>query len=116
MIDWDRLVLEPLEAVFGEGEQGGEQIMYHPLYGDPYAIDGVFDEAYRDADLIDGLVGANTTMPVLGVRLARFQCPPKQNDQVVIPRTGKTYIIKDVQPDSHGSLKLMLGEMDDYYS
>lgn len=110
MIDWDRLVLDPLESIFGEGEQDGEPVMYCPVNGDPFPIDGVFDAAYRDAELIDPL-SANTTQPVLGVRLARFASPPQQDDQVRIPRTGKTYLVTDVRPDSHGGAKLMLGEM-----
>jgi hypothetical protein len=71
----------------------------------------VFDAAYRDIHLVDTLVDANTTQPVLGVRLAIFLVPPISDDQVFIPSTGSMYLIKEVRPDSHGWAKLMLGKM-----
>lgn len=111
MIDWDELVLAPLEGVFGEGEQEG-RIQFHPFDGEPYDIDGIYDAAYRDAALVDPMVSANTTQPILGVRLSIFRAAPVPgDDQVYIPRAGKMFLVKEVRPDSHGGAKLMLGEM-----
>lgn len=104
-------MLGPLAKVFGEGVQAGGPIMFYPDGGSPYAIDGVFDAAYRDTHLVDTLVDANTVVPVLGVRLAIFPVAPIQDDQVFIPSTGNMYLIKEVRPDSHGWAKLMLGKM-----
>lgn len=116
MIDWDSLVLAPLESIFGEGEPAAEPIMFQPAEGGAaYPIDGVFDAAWRDLEMVDPL-GATSTLPVLGVRLARWAAlgkrEPQQDDQLTIPRTGKTYIVKEVRPDSHGGAKLLLGEME----
>lgn len=112
MIDWDGLVLAPLEQIFGEGgDVDGGTVMYYPAAGSPYSIDGIFDTAWRDTELIDPLVGATNAQPVLGVRLILFRAPPQQNDQVYIPRAGKMYLVTEVRPDSHGSAKLLLGEM-----
>ena len=110
-VDWDKAVLAPAVAVFGEGMQKNGPIMFYPDGGTAYAIDGVFDAAYRDINLVDALVDANTTQPVLGVRLAIFPVAPIPDDQVYIPSTGKMFLIKDVRPDSHGWAKLMLSAM-----
>lgn len=110
-VDWDKAVLAPLANVFGEGVQKDGPIMFYPDGGTAYAIDGVFDAAYRDIHLVDTLVDANTTQPVLGVRLAIFLVVPIPDDQVFIPSTGSMYLIKEVRPDSHGWAKLMLGKM-----
>ncbi|WP_110947419.1 head-tail joining protein [Pseudomonas bohemica] len=110
-IDWDKVVLGPLESVFGEGDSSGDSIMFYPDGAAPYAIDGVFDAAYRDVNLVDPMVDANTTQPVLGVRLSIFHAQPQPDDQVYIPSTGNMYLVKEVRPDSHGWAKLMLGVM-----
>ncbi|MEA9997055.1 hypothetical protein QN383_21750 [Pseudomonas sp. AA4] len=110
-MDWDGLVLAPLAEIFGEGLQAGGHIMFHPYGGTAYAIDGVFDAAYRDVHLIDTGIDANAVQPALGVRLVIFATPPAPDDQVFIPSTGNTYLIKEVRPDSHGWAKLMLGKM-----
>lgn len=111
MIDWDSLVLGPLETIFGEGEQPGGLPMFYPVGGSGYAIDGVFDSAYREVEMIDSMVGVTSTQPVLGVRLSIFLAPPGQDDEVYIPSVGKRYLVTEVRPDSHGWAKLMLSEM-----
>lgn len=111
-IDWDLVVLGPLERVFGEGDKAGGPIMYYPITGGaPYPIDGVFDAAWRDVTLGDPLVDAATTYPVLGVRLAALKAVPEQDDIVFIPRAGKRFLVKKVRNDSHGSALLILGAM-----
>jgi hypothetical protein len=103
-IDWDTNVLAPLEGVFAE------PVTYSPAAGGAsFTACGVFDEAYRDQDVIDGIVEANTTYPVIGVRLSQFTSIPVQNDSLLRQSNGKTYIVRDVRPDGHGWAKLKLG-------
>lgn len=111
MIDWDSLVLAPLETIFGEGQRPEGQVTFYPAGRNAYPIDGVFDSAYREVELIDPLVGAASTQPVLGVRLSMFREPPVQDDEVYIPSISKRYLVMEVRPDSHGWAKLMLSEM-----
>lgn len=102
-IDWDKAVLGPTISVFGESAT------YMPAAGGSFAVSGVFDEAYKDVQQIDPL-GANEAMPVFGTRLVLFPAPPQQNDLVRIASVGRVYVVKDVQPDGHGWVKLMLGD------
>lgn len=103
-IDWDAKVLGPLEDVFGE------PATYLPAVGGSYAISGVFDSAYKDVALIDVSLDANTVQPVLGVRAVAFTGVPLQGDQVRIPSVGKLFLVRDVRPDGHGWIKLMLAD------
>lgn len=103
-IDWDAAVLGPCEAVFGE------PATYIPASGASYPITGVFDSAYKDVTLIDVGLDANAVQPVLGVRSALFMSKPVQGDQVRIPSVGKLYLVRDVRPDGHGWIKLMLAD------
>ncbi|TAL89282.1 MAG: hypothetical protein EPN62_08770 [Candidimonas sp.] len=106
MIDWDEHVLKPTADVFGES------VTYTPVAGAPLTIIGVYDEGYKqDVVLEDGVVGVTTTKPLLGVRLAEFATPPAQNDQVFIPRINTTFIVSDVDADSHGWAKLKLNRV-----
>ncbi|WP_248769138.1 hypothetical protein [Pseudomonas sp. MWU12-2345] len=111
MIDWDSLVLAPLETIFGEGQRPEGQVMFYPVGRTAYPIDGVFDSAYREVELVDPLVGVTSTQPVLGVRLSAFVEPPAQDDEVYIPSIAQRYLVIEVRPDSHGWAKLMLSEM-----
>lgn len=101
MIDWDSKVLAPLENVFGE------LVQFTPAAGAGFQVTGVFDEAYKEIDLAGGM-GVTSVMPVLGVRLSQFPSPPLQGDQLTILRTAATYVVKEVRPDSHGSILLKL--------
>lgn len=108
MIDFDALVLTPLvEKIFGES------VLYAPaLVGaSSFAIQGVYDAEYKEVDPA-GEMGVTTYMPVLGVRSKAFvdlaQPLPLQGDKLTIVRTGEKYIVKEVQPDSHGHLLLKL--------
>jgi hypothetical protein len=103
-IDWDVHVLAPLEAVFGAS------VTYTPAKGNAFSISGVFDEAYHEVILLDGAPPMNTVSPVLGVRLAEFPAgkPPLKGDHVTIPAGNAVYTVKDVRPDGHGHILLML--------
>lgn len=100
-IDWDKNVLAPCEAVFGEALQ------YMPAAGTAFQVTGIFDEAHREVDLAGGM-GVTTTSPVAGVRLSQFPVPPKQGDTLTRLANSTTYAVKEVRPDSHGGAKLML--------
>lgn len=102
-LNWDAEVLAPVMAVFGEG------VAYRPQAGTPFTLtDAVFDAQYayvqRDKDGNE----VTTTSPMLGVR--RSSCPvaPLQSDRLTIQATGQEYIVKDVRPDSHGHIVLLL--------
>lgn len=109
MIDWDALVLAPNFAVFGESMQ----LTYTPKAGAAFPIDAVFDSAFRELTLIETDPAMNTVGPVIGVRLAQFaaQTPPvtpAQGDRVLIPRIAATFVVRNVEPDSHGWALLRL--------
>jgi len=110
-VDWDKAVLGPLEAVFGEVTTPDTQPMYYPVSGTAFPVDGIFDGAYRDIRLEDPLVGTTAAQPVFGIRLAAFAIEPDVDDELYLPSQGKRYLVKEVRPDSHGWAKLMLGEM-----
>jgi hypothetical protein len=110
-IDWDALVLTPVMAVFGEGDPADPSTLplYTPVGRAPFRLaSAVFDREYLDVTLFDDGSQNTTSRPVLGVRLALFEVPPVQNDLVLIPSVGITYIVKEVRPDGHGAAKLML--------
>lgn len=99
MVDWDTLVLGPLQVVFGE------PVTFTPAVGSPAAVTGVFDEAYREIDLAGG-VAVTSEHPVLGIRLSAFPSTPKQGDHLTI--RNAVYAVREVQLDGHGSAKLLL--------
>ncbi|UPG86852.1 hypothetical protein L2Y94_05720 [Luteibacter aegosomatis] len=103
-VDWDKHVLGPLAGVFAEPAE------YIPRVGAPYAIEGIFDSAYKDVDLIDPQVDTTTTKPVIGVRQSIFRAYPEQNDKVRIHSVGSLFIVKEVRDDGHGAIKLMLAD------
>jgi spore coat polysaccharide biosynthesis protein SpsF (cytidylyltransferase family) len=106
VIDWDALVLGPLQATFGE------PVTFIPMSGDaPFVGSGIFDEAYQQVAIADGQA-VTIESPVLGIRVSAFQSSmqalPKQADQVNV--RGVNYTIREVQVDSHGGAKLILIE------
>jgi hypothetical protein len=108
-LDFDRLLHAPISAIFGESGHGADLPVYLPQSGAPYPVDGIFDNAYTEPDLISGL-SPNTVENVFGASLAQFQAAPIQGDRITITRLGKTYLVRDVQPDGHGWLLLKLNE------
>lgn len=103
MIDWDSLVLGPVQGVFGE------PVMFLPAIGSPLAVSGIFDEAYREVDLAGGMA-VTTESPVLGIRVSDFSVLPVQGDQVTVASRSKTYVVREVQIDGHGGAKLLLND------
>lgn len=107
MIDWDAKVVAPCLAVFGEAVKLSYQ---RASGGDPFDIDGVFDDAYVALVLeADGEPAFSTVQPLLGVRVAQFSgVVPVNGDRVTVPRVGKTYVVTDYQPDGKGHAALPL--------
>jgi hypothetical protein len=102
VIDWEKKVLAPCLDVFGES------VTYSPATGSPFSITGVFDNAYRD--VAQGEFGTDviSVYPVLGVNLADFAANPVQGDQLTVASNGKTYVVREPRPDSHGGALLIL--------
>ncbi|QCR38949.1 hypothetical protein [Nissabacter sp. SGAir0207] len=107
MIDWDQHLLAPLQETFGEA------VNYRPAGGVAYDITGIFDRAYtQDVEPLEpDDAPINTTHPVLGVQDSAFLTSPKQGDRLYIPRVDQLFVVKDVQPDSHGGSKLILNRV-----
>ncbi len=100
-IDWATLTA-PCKAVFGE------PVTYQPADGAAFVINGIFDDAYREVTVAGDGTAVTTDSPILGVQLGDFAAPPLQGDQLTVTRTGETFVVKEVRPDSHGWAVLML--------
>lgn len=112
-VDWGTEVGTPTTALFGGPAR------YFPHDGSPaFDVVGVFDEAYREVQIIDGLSYTSDAQPVIGITDSQFAANnwvPAQNDKVLIldplmAAFGQTFIVKEPRPDSHGITKLMLNE------
>lgn len=106
MINWDSLVIGPLQGVFGE------PVTYRPYASQPYQITGVFDDAYLKEVLFeDASQGVTEISAVLGVQLSQFSTEPAQSDQLFVARVNSTYVVREVRTDSHGGAKLLLSRV-----
>jgi hypothetical protein len=105
-IDWNAVVIGPLQGVFGE------PVIYTPRGGAAFQVSGVFDDAYlKEVMFEDGSMGTTTASAVLGVQLSQFAALPAQNDSLTVVSSGATYLVRDVRPDSRGGAKLMLSKV-----
>ena len=108
MVDWNALVLGPLNTVFGE------PVTYTLASGIPIQVTGIFDEAYTPVELVAD-PSVNSARPVLGVRLSDFPAdwaPERaQGEQLTIQRTGVAYVVKSGKPDGHGHARLELNQV-----
>lgn len=86
----------------------GEPVVYAPAAGGSIAVNGIFDEAYREVTAAGDGSAVTSESPVLGVQLGDFPAVPLQDDQLTVTRTGETFAVKEVRPDSHGWALLML--------
>jgi hypothetical protein len=101
-VNWDSLVHGPVMEAFGEAA------LYMPKAGGvPFAITGVFDEAYAEVQEL-GDQAVSSASPVLGVQLSQFPAPPKVKDKVTVLTSGTVYVVSVVEPDGHGWAKLFL--------
>ncbi|HGJ5858103.1 hypothetical protein [Arsenophonus nasoniae] len=106
-VDWDKHLLAPLHQVFAE------RVNWRPKRGESYDIEGIFDRAYvQQMETLDGESGINTMHPLLGVRDSIFKIPPKKGDQVFVYRVGTLFVVRDIQPDSHGGTHLLLNKVE----
>jgi hypothetical protein len=112
-LSFDQLILAPCMNTFGEVNQGYPIPTYYPRLGEPFELNGVFDHAYREHVIQDGLP-VTVTMPVFGVRASDCVIYPEPDDEISI--RGKTYVVREARPDSHGHIKLMLNFSQDYQS
>lgn len=110
-VDWAKEVGAPTTAVFG-----GDAI-YYPADGSPaFSFVGVFDEAYRENFIQDGLTYTSDAMPVIGILDADFTGRwPTQSGKVRImdplsSAFNKLFMVKEVRPDSHGVTRLVMQE------
>lgn len=105
-IDWDGVVIGPLQGVFGE------PATYMPLGGTAFPISGVFDDAYlKEVMFEDASSGVTEVSAVLGIRLSQFQSPPAQNDQLSVACVNTTFVVREVRVDGRGGAKLMLSKV-----
>jgi hypothetical protein len=105
--DFDGHILAPLFDQFAEG------VTYAHAGGETLAINGIFDEAYRELIPQGGVLAYTTERPVCGVRLVEFgDSPPQQGDALTVNRTGNVYEVQEVRLDGHGAAKLMLNWID----
>lgn len=106
MIDFDTLASEPAVETFGE------PVTYTPQGHDPFALNGIFDEAYAASEFRISRHDqpVSTVGPGLGVRLADFPVgvKPQQGDTLTVTRTGESFTVADVQPDGLGFVYLIL--------
>ena len=106
MVNWDSLVLGPLQGIFGE------PVTYRPYASQPYQITGVFDDAYlKEVMFEDASQGVTEVSAVLGVRLSQFVTLPVQSDQLSVASVNSTYVVREVRPDSRGGAKLLLSRV-----
>lgn len=109
MINWEEKVLKPLmkTSIFGE------RMNYRPKTGEPaFDIHGIYDRPWAKEFInLDDTAEINTTSPVVGVRRGEFIVSPVQGDKLFIYGENELFYISDVQPDSHGGIKLILNQV-----
>ena len=110
MIDWQQKTLEPLVKVFG---QSAVYTRFSERHATEYQLSGIYDEAFEDIDIADGLQVA-TRSPCFGINLRDLPFIPSQKDQILVkaavlaPKVDTLYIVKKVREDGHGGCKLLL--------
>jgi hypothetical protein len=88
-MDFDALVNAKVNETFGELALTGNACTYTPQGGTAFALDGVFDLAWREAAIHTGrhsaAMAVSTTRPAFGCRLSDFPAgvAPRQGDTLV---------------------------------
>jgi hypothetical protein len=83
----------------------GDLTLYAPAIGPPISIPGIFDNAYVELVMSGDAPPATSIYPILGVNLADFPSPPLQGDRLTLVTgiyAGRTFVVREVRPDSHG--------------
>lgn len=109
-VDFDKLVLAPCDAVFGE-----TVLFQSSVLGKTVSLSGIFDDGYKAISPLGDLPGQSATHITgsdarVGVRLSVFPIPPAQGDLLTI--RGRVWRIREVQPDSHGGAHIELNAAD----
>ncbi|WP_175867865.1 head-tail joining protein [Burkholderia diffusa] len=102
-IDWNGMVIGPLQGVFGE------PVSYMSILGGAFQITGVYDKAFFAVDVETGSL-VSTSQPTLGVQLSQFPSNylPQQGDQLQIVETAEQWEVREVHSDGKGGARLML--------
>lgn len=106
MIDFDKLVLAPCQAVFGE------PATFTPVASAPgapsFAGRGIYTERPVDVQLVDGSV-LSSAEKWLDIRLSEIAIVPAQGDRVAL--RGKLFVVEDLDEDGQGGARLTLKEL-----
>jgi len=107
VINFDNLVVAPLMSVFGV------PIVITPVISQPGAAPflgrGVWSIKTVEIPLENGTI-LSTYEPHLGIRLADYPIPLRQEDAVLV--NGTNYLVFDIQPDGQGAADLTLKDAD----
>lgn len=101
---------------FGDKAQTGQGWTYTPAQGQPFDIDGIYDEAWAVLGIQAGIGGRggiapiSTTKPALLLRIVDMPAgfKPKQKDCLRRKAKAQNYTISDTQPDGMGCIRLIL--------
>lgn len=114
MIDWQNLVVGPCTTALGQAAQ----ITYG---GQVFPVTGVFDEAYSQTDVSDGMA-VTTVRPCLGINVAQVNLggaplSALQDSRVIVfaspfpggaPAVDTEYIVQEARADGHGWALLIM--------
>lgn len=106
-LNLDALVNAAVVATFGEGNTGTGLVDYTTTTGATFAIDGVFDKAWRHIEMKPASrhspsMPISTTKPALGCRLSDFPTgiTPQQGDSFIrASEPGRAYVVADPRDD-----------------
>lgn len=87
------------------GHLGGS-ITYAPSVGVAVVVNGIFDASYVRVDL--GQIGVASVGPAAFLRLSDLPSDPEVDKGATLVVAGVTYTPHEVQPDSMGSVLLLL--------
>lgn len=100
--------------LFGDQAQKGQKWTYFPQNGQPFDINGIYDEAWNSIGIQNlgraGIAPVSTTQPAFWLRIADLTggFRPKQRDRLRQNATGQSFQISDTLPDSMGGIRLLL--------
>jgi hypothetical protein len=109
-IDWEGEVAAPNVALFGETAN------YYPVGGGVIPVVGVFDEAYRETEIVDSLSYTSDARPAFGITASQFGLViPAQNDRLQLSdpasrHFGKKFMVAEPKPDGQGHILLKLND------
>ncbi len=99
----DALDLLTRNCMTAFGEEEG--FRYEPASGTPRVVDAVFDRNYQLVSVADGVASVH---PVVKVHAKDFDRPISEDDRFIHLKTGKVYLVRDVQPDSGYGILVIL--------